>query len=96
MLIRYTENEESITFAVRLVPRASRSEIAGEHDGALRVRVTAPPVDGAANDELIRLLAGALGVPRSSVEIRSGQSSRLKQVRVTASVAPLLKKLAAR
>jgi hypothetical protein len=64
------------------VPRASRSEIVGEHDGALRVRLAAPPVEGAANQELIRLLARALDVPRGSVEIISGQTAKLKQVRV--------------
>jgi uncharacterized protein (TIGR00251 family) len=62
----------ALTFAVRVVPRASRSEVAGEHDGALRVRVAAPPVDGAANEELIRTLARALRVPARDVRIMSG------------------------
>lgn len=91
--MRYSEEDGAITFQVRVVPRASRSEIAGEHDGALRVRVAAPPVDGAANEELVRMLARVLGVSRSSVEIRSGHASRLKQVRVKGSIAPLLEKL---
>jgi len=82
VLLRYSEDGGVITFQVRVVPRASRTEIAGEHDGALRVRVTAPPVDGAANEEVIRLLARALGVPRSHVEIVSGQTSKLKRVKV--------------
>ena len=69
-------------FAVRVVPRASRSQVAGEHDGALRVRVAAPPVDGAANEELARTLARALGVAARDVSITSGHSSKLKQVRV--------------
>ncbi|MGH9901987.1 MAG: DUF167 domain-containing protein, partial [Pyrinomonadaceae bacterium] len=51
-MIRYTESDGAITFAVRVVPHASRSAAAGEHDGALRVRVAAPPVEGAANEEL--------------------------------------------
>ena len=71
-----------ITFAVRVVPRASRSEIAGEHDGALRVRVAAPPVEGAANEELTRTLAHLLGVPPRAVEITRGHSSKTKLVRV--------------
>jgi len=81
-LLRASEEDGFLTFHVRVVPRASRSEIAGEHDGALRVRVTAPPVDGAANDEVIRLLARALGVTRSAVEIVSGQTSKTKRIRV--------------
>ena len=69
-------------FTVRVVPRASASRIAGEHDGALRVRVAAPPVDGAANEELMRTLARALDVPVRDVEITGGHASKLKQVRV--------------
>ncbi|HKQ51393.1 MAG TPA: DUF167 domain-containing protein, partial [Pyrinomonadaceae bacterium] len=67
---------------MRVVPRAARSRVAGEHDGALRVRVAAPPMDGAANEELVRTLARALGVAARDVEITSGHSSKLKQVRV--------------
>ncbi|MGB7925758.1 MAG: DUF167 domain-containing protein [Pyrinomonadaceae bacterium] len=68
---------------MRVVPRAARSSVVGDHDGALRVRVAAPPVEGAANAELIRTLARALNIPTRSVEIRSGHASKLKQVRVS-------------
>ena len=71
-----------ISFKVRVVPRASRSLITGEHDGALRVRVQAPPVEGAANEELMRTLARAFNVPSRAVEIISGQTAKLKRVRV--------------
>jgi len=81
-MLHCTETTGAITFSVRVVPRASRSEIVGEHDGALRVRVAAPPVEGAANEELARTLARALGVPRSAVEIMSGHASKTKLVRV--------------
>ena len=81
-MIRCTERDGALVFAVRVVPRASRSQVAGEHDGALRVRVAAPPVDGAANEELARTLARALGVAARDVLITSGHSSKLKQVRV--------------
>ncbi|HEY0323799.1 MAG TPA: DUF167 domain-containing protein [Pyrinomonadaceae bacterium] len=80
--VQCTEHDGAIVFKVRVVPRARQSGIAGVHDGALRVRVAAPPVDGAANEELARTLARALGVPRRAVEITSGHASRLKQVRV--------------
>ncbi len=81
-MIRFTEKNGAITFAVQVVPRASRGEIAGEHDGALRVRVAAAPVDNAANQELIVTIARALKVPRAAVEIISGHTSKTKQVRV--------------
>ncbi len=81
-MIDFAENDGAITFRVRVVPRASRSEIVGEHDGALRVRIAAPPVEGAANEELVRLLARALDASRSDIEITAGKSSKLKTVRV--------------
>ena len=81
-MINFAEKNGSIVFRVRVVPRASRSEIVGEHEGALRVRIAAPPVEGAANEELVRLLAGTLGAPRRNISITAGQSSRLKTVRV--------------
>ena len=82
-MIDYLEKDGSISFKVQVVPRASRSEIIGEHNGALRVRIAAPPVDGAANEELIHTLARALRVKRSAIEIAAGQTSKTKQVRVT-------------
>jgi uncharacterized protein (TIGR00251 family) len=82
-LITYTQKEDVIKFNVRVVPRASKSEIVGEHDGALKVRIASPPVDGAANEELIKFLAKSFGVTRSAVEILSGHSSRLKKVAIT-------------
>jgi uncharacterized protein (TIGR00251 family) len=82
-VINYSEKNGCLKFAVRVVPRASISKIAGEHDGALRVRIAAPPVDGAANAELIVSLAKAFDVPRSAVEITAGHSSKLKHVSVT-------------
>jgi uncharacterized protein (TIGR00251 family) len=82
-LIRVTETTQGITFNVRVVPRASRSEIAGEFDGAFRVRLAASPVDGAANRELIRVLAKELKVPQNSVEIVAGLTSKSKTVRIS-------------
>ena len=70
-------------FNIRVVPRASRSQVAGEFDGGLKVRIAAPPVDGAANDELVRFLAREFGRPRADIEIIAGQTSRTKRVRVT-------------
>ena len=81
-MIQCSERDGAIVFTVRVVPRASRSVVAGEHDGALRVRIAASPVDGAANEELVRTLAKTFDVPARDVEIISGQRSKLKQVRV--------------
>ena len=67
---------------VRVVPRAARSGLAGARDGALLVRLNAPPVEGAANAELIQVLSDALRVPRRAVTIVSGERSRLKRLRV--------------
>jgi uncharacterized protein len=67
---------------VRVVPRARRDEIAGERGGRLLVRVTAPPVQGAANASLCRLVARRAGVPPRQVSIVRGQTSRDKLVRV--------------
>ena len=67
---------------VRVIPRAGRSGFAGLRDGALLARLAAAPVDGAANDELIRLVARALGVPKRDVTIVSGERSRSKRLRV--------------
>ena len=81
-MLRYAEAAGALTFAVRVVPRAAKSEVVGERDGALRVRVAAPPVEGAANEELARVLARAFGVPARAVEIVGGHTSKTKQVRV--------------
>jgi uncharacterized protein (TIGR00251 family) len=79
-VIQYSEKDRGLTFAVRIVPRASRSEIAGEYNGALRIRIAAPPVEGAANRELVRLLAKSFKLPQNAVEIVSGAGSKHKIV----------------
>jgi uncharacterized protein len=81
-LINFTEKNGAIVFNVRVVPRASKSEIVGELNGALKVRIASPPVDGAANAELIKLLAKTFGVSKSEVEIIGGQTSKSKQIKL--------------
>ena len=88
-----SEKDGRLTFKVRVVPRASRTEIVGEHGGALRVRIAAAPVDGAANEELVRFLARALKVPRNAVVVIGGQTSRLKSIAVSGIAADTLLKL---
>jgi uncharacterized protein (TIGR00251 family) len=72
----------TVRFRVRLQPRASRDEIAGVLDGVLRVRLHAPPVDGAANEALVAFLADRLAVPRRGVRIVTGATSRTKMIEV--------------
>jgi uncharacterized protein (TIGR00251 family) len=82
-MLDYSETKDQLSFSVRVVPRASRTEIVGEANGVLRIRLAAPPVDGAANEELVRVLARALRVSRRAVAITAGQTSRLKRVAVS-------------
>lgn len=81
-LVTVTTHGAAVRFQVRLQPRASRNEIAGTHAGALRVRLHAPPVDGAANEALVAFLADRLDVPRREVRIVTGATSRTKTVEV--------------
>jgi len=80
--LRIREQEGAITFEVRVAPRASRNRIVGVQDGALKVALTAPPVDGAANEALKKLLAKELGVSKSNVEIVRGDRARIKVLRI--------------
>lgn len=72
----------TVTFAVRVQPRASRDEIAGVFDGALKVRLRAPAVENRANEALIEYLARVLKTSKSAVRIRSGEQNRSKRVEV--------------
>ncbi len=74
--------DDGVTLAVRVQPRASADEIVGRHGDMLKVRVTAPPVDAAANGAVVALLAKAIGCPRSAVAVVRGHSSRSKVVLV--------------
>lgn len=81
--LRVTESGGGASFQVRVIPRARRTEIAGILDGALKVRLAAPPVEGAANEALVKFLAERLGARARDVEILSGHTSRMKTVRVS-------------
>jgi uncharacterized protein (TIGR00251 family) len=83
-------NPDAIRFKVRVQPRASSDEFAGFRDGVLRVRLRAPPVDGAANEALVVFLAEELGVTRRHVRIVSGFGSRSKVVEVDTQARPAL------
>jgi len=82
-MMKYSEADGKLTLKVQVVPRASRSEIVGEQNGALRVRIAAPPVEGAANEELVKMLSRELKISRGSIAIIAGKRSKLKHLRVT-------------
>ncbi len=77
------ETTGRIEFSIRVVPRASKTEIVGILDGSVKIRVASPPVDGAANAELVKFLAKTFGVAKGNVEIVSGQASKAKRIRIT-------------
>lgn len=74
---------DGVSILVAASPRASRTEVTGVAEGRLRIRVAAPPVEGAANDELVRFLARTLGVPRNAVRVTAGARGRRKTVVVS-------------
>jgi len=71
-----------VTLELYVQPSARKSEFAGEHDGRVKVRLAAPPVDGKANHALVQFLAAHYGVPRRAVRITAGLKSRLKRVTI--------------
>ncbi len=82
-MIKLATKDSEVTFAVRVQPRASKSGVAGELDGVLKIRLAAPPVEGQANEELIRLLAKLFDAPRQRIAILSGHTSKNKVVSVS-------------
>ncbi len=75
---------DDLIVSIRIQPRASRDEIVGPYGDSLKVRITAPPVDGKANAHLIKYLAKAFGVPRAGVSLLSGDTGRDKRLRINA------------
>jgi uncharacterized protein len=80
--LQIRETGESLEITLHVQPRARRTEIAGEFNGALKLKVMAPPVDDAANKAVIQFFASFLSVPKSRIEIISGEKSREKKIRI--------------
>lgn len=80
----YRWDQDDLLLRLRVQPRASRDGFAGPLGDRLKVRITAPPVDGEANAHLIRFLAKAFGVPQGQIQILSGEGSRNKDIRIQA------------
>ena len=81
--MKVEESASGVRFRVRVQPRASQTELAGAQEDAVRIRIAAPPVEGEANDELIRFLSKKLGVAKSAITIVSGEGSRDKLIEVS-------------
>lgn len=81
-MINFAEKSGAILFNVKVVLRSSRSKIVGELGGALKIKIASPPIDGAANAELIKLLSKTFGVPKSEIEILKGETSKNKQLKI--------------
>lgn len=79
-MIPIQQKPDGIRFKVYVQPRSSKNTVVGSHADALKIRLTAPPVDDAANRMCVKLLAKTLDLPKSAIEIISGRSSRTKQV----------------
>lgn len=78
-----SNGENRFTLSLHVQPGAKKTETAGEHGAALKVRLAAPPVDGKANEALIRFIAAKLGLPRCAVTLRSGHNARQKVLEIT-------------
>lgn len=78
----FKELNGAVTFAVKVIPRAQKNQIVGIEGEAIKIRLSAPPVEGKANDALIEFLAESLNIARAQIEIVTGQTSRRKIVRV--------------
>jgi uncharacterized protein len=94
-MLQTRDHASGLTFKIHVQPRSSHNRIVGLHGDALKVKITAPPVEGAANKMCAELIAESLGVSRSSIEIVAGQTARMKQILVRCNPAdrPHLRKL---
>lgn len=92
-MLEVTAHDTAVEFQVRVLPRARRDAIEGTWGGALKVRLTAPPVDGRANLACCRLLAQHLNIPLSAVRIIGGERSRTKRIEVRGVTAQRLREL---
>ena len=92
--MQIAEKDGTVSFSVRVQPRASRDEIVGEYLDGLKIRLTAPPVDDRANEALRKLLASRLNVPLAAVSIASGARSRTKRIEVCGVTAAMIRGLA--
>ena len=82
-MIPFKERSDGVCFQVKVLPRSSRCAVAGMHGEALKIKITAPPVEGKANEELVRFLATRLGIRAAQISIAAGDHSQIKTISVT-------------
>ena len=87
-MINIRKTPEGVVFKVLVQPRSSKNAIAGIHDGALKIKLTAPPVDNAANKMCLKFLAKTLKVSKSALEITAGHTGRHKQILLRSEISP--------
>ena len=93
-MIDLKTGDDCIEFSIRVTPKSHRDKVVGPTEGVLRLAVRAAPVEGEANRAVVKTLSKALGVPKSSISITAGQSSRNKRIRITGlKAAELIKRL---
>ena len=83
MTIRITPTASGVSLEVQVQPRSSRNQVVGEQDGRLKIKLTAPPVEGEANQALINYLAQILDIPRKNIKLLKGESSRHKLIEIS-------------
>ncbi len=79
-MVRFSEEDSGIRFQVKVQPNAKKTEILGEFDGALKIKISSPPVENAANKACIELLAKSFGLTKRQVHVVSGKQSKLKTI----------------
>jgi len=82
MTIKITSTASGVCLEVQVQPRSSRNQVVGEQDGRLKIKLTAPPVEGEANQALINFLAQELGIPKKDIKLLKGESSRHKLIAI--------------
>ena len=82
-MLSIKETKDGIVFSIQVLPRSSKCELVGIHDNALKLKITAPPVEGQANEECIRFISHFLGIKKAQVAIIGGHKSKKKQISVT-------------
>jgi len=83
MTIKITPTASGVCLEVQVQPRSSRNQVVGEQDGRLKIKITAPPVEGEANQALINFLAQILDIPRKNIKLLKGESSRHKLIEIS-------------
>jgi len=89
----YKENKNNLTLNIYVVPRSSKSEIVGIYNDSLKIKLKSPPVDNAANEELVRFLADKLKTSKSNIEIVKGQNQKKKIISLTSCNVALIRNL---